>query len=101
MTLNELIKRCEEVVKDNEQRIELFKKVKAAEDKIINCEKLISEHKQLIEWLRELKAYRGLIANADKLIESEYGVVIIEGYRDVLAQMKEIYEEVNADENDA
>lgn len=54
--------------------------------------------RQLAEWLRELKAYRGLIANADKLIESEYGVVIIEGYADVLSQMKEIYEEVKADD---
>ena len=55
--------------------------------------------KQMAEWLRELKAYRKLIANADKLIESEYGVVIIEGYKDILAQMKEIYGEVTADED--
>ncbi|MEE3307876.1 hypothetical protein [Sharpea azabuensis] len=57
-----------------------------------------NEFRQLAEWLRELKTYRKLIANADKLIESEYGVVIIEGYKDVLTQMKEIYEEVNADD---
>ena len=44
-----------------------------------------------------VKAYRGLIANADKLIESEYGVVIIEGYRDVFDQMKEIYDGVDDD----
>lgn len=57
------------------------------------------ESQEVVELLRELETYRKLIANADKLIESEYGVVIIEGYKDVLDQMKEIYEEVNADDS--
>jgi hypothetical protein len=61
--------------------------------------RLSDYHKQLAEWLRELKAYRGILANADRLIESEYGVVIIEGYKDVIDQMNEVYMEVNADES--
>lgn len=53
--------------------------------------------KQMAEWLKELKAYREILANADKIIESEYGCVIIEGYKDVIDQMNEVFQEVNAD----
>jgi len=53
--------------------------------------KCSEEYKQLTEWLKELKAYRNILANVDKLIESEYGVVIIEGYKDVVDQMSKIY----------
>lgn len=49
------------------------------------------EAEQLVEWLRELKAYREILTNADKIIESEYGCVIVEGYADVIDQMKEVY----------
>ena len=59
---------------------------------------LEAEHKQYAEWLKELKAYRKILANADRIIESEYGCVIIEGYKDVIDQMNEVFEEVNADE---
>lgn len=39
-----------------------------------------------------------LLANADKISESIYGCVILEGYADVLNQMKEVFKEVTADE---
>ena len=61
------------------------------------CLKCAKEHRQLAEWLRELKAYREILANAEKTIASTYGCVIIEGYADVIEQMKEVFEEVNAD----
>lgn len=43
---------------------------------------------QVVEWLEELKSYRDLIANADEIVKTTYGVVITEGYADVMAQMK-------------
>lgn len=46
---------------------------------------------QVVEWLEELKSYRDLIANADEIVKTTYGVVITEGYADVMAQMKDIY----------
>ena len=91
MTLDEAIKHCEEVAKKYCEKVE---DGLTADD---FCDSCASEHRQLAEWLRELKTYRGILANADRLIESEYGVVIIEGYKDVLDQMNEVYMEVNAD----
>ena len=36
-----------------------------------------------------------LLANADKISESIYGCVILEGYADVIAQMRELFKETN------
>ena len=94
MTIDEAIRHAEEVAETNQAIVDYCDFI---DKNIEECEECACEHRQLAKWLRELKAYRGLIANADKLIESEYGVVIIEGYADVLSQMKEIYEEVKAD----
>ena len=96
MTLDEAIKHCEEVAEELEE--EAVKGCCDDTEIVNNCYECASEHRQLAEWLRELKAYRGILANADRLIESEYGVVIIEGYKDVIDQMNEVYMEVNADE---
>lgn len=38
-----------------------------------------------------------ILANADEIIKSRYGWIIVEGYADVIDQMKEVFEEVNAD----
>lgn len=97
MTLEEAIKHCEEVAEELEKKAR--KKNDGTMSTRIKCEECASEHRQLAEWLRELKAYRGILANADKIIESEYGCVIIEGYKDVIDQMNEVFEEVNADGN--
>ena len=96
MTLDEAIKHCEEGAEELEE--EAVKGCCDDTEIVNNCYECASEHRQLAEWLRELKAYRGILANADRLIESEYGVVIIEGYKDVIDQMNEVYMEVNADE---
>lgn len=96
ITLEEAIKHCEEVAEELEEEAA---KYCCDDTEIINqCTECAKEHRQLAEWLRELKAYRGILANADRLIESEYGVVIIEGYKDVIDQMNEVYMEVNTDE---
>lgn len=59
---------------------------------MIDIYKERSEYYQdLAEWLRELKTYRRILANADRIIESEYGCVIIEGYKDVIDQMNEVF----------
>ena len=108
MTLDEAINHCMDVAEKQEitakSNLIEIDKIKANgilrlydADEYESCMKCASEHRQLAEWLRELKTYRGILANADRLIESEYGVVIIEGYKDVLDQMNEVYMEVNAD----
>lgn len=56
------------------------------------------ESQEVAELLRELKAYREILANADNIIASEYGCVIIEGYRDVIDRMNEVFKEMNADD---
>lgn len=104
MSIDEAIKHCEEVAEEKESICNVIEnKGETWTDSGKNyydiCKKCASEHRQLAEWLRELKAYRGILANADRLIESEYGVVIIEGYKDVIDQMNEVYMEVNADED--
>lgn len=99
MTLEEAIKHCEEVAEEND------KKARKLNDGTmstrIKCEECASEHRQLAEWLKELKAYRGILAKADKIIESEYGCVIIEGYKDVIDQMNEVFQEIKADESNS
>lgn len=89
MTLDEAIKHCEEVA---EKYCEKVEDGLTADD---FCDSCASEHRQLAEWLKELKAYREILANADKIIESEYGCVIVEGYADVIDQMKEVYKRGN------
>lgn len=98
MTIEEAIKHCEEVAKElNKKACTLYEYQNYEKSK--DCIWCASEHRQLAEWLRELKAYRGILANADRLIESEYGVVIIEGYKEVIDQMNEVFMEVKADES--
>lgn len=67
MTLDEAIKHCEEVAKENDDSAKEFYRVsklktysdkKRAEDGYVGCKKCADEHRQLAEWLRELKAYK-------------------------------------------
>lgn len=91
--LDEAIQHCLEVAEQKEQE--------AKEAHVLSgmdCLECAKEHRQLAKWLKELKAYREILANADKIILSEYGCVIIEGYRDVIDRMIEIYMEVNTDD---
>ena len=105
MTLEEAIKHCEEIAQNKEEDAEKwrytlndYRKRTSCEPKTIpickrelkECLNCASEHRQLAEWLRELKAYREILANADKIIESRYGCVIVEGYADVIDQMREV-----------
>ena len=96
MTLDEEIKRCENVADGQDWLASSYDDGSMGKKLCIEC---ASEHRQLAEWLRELKTYRKILANADRIIESEYGCVIIEGYKDVIDQMNEVFREVNADED--
>ena len=58
MTLGEAIKHAEEVAKEKDKSVELYKAVKATEGLITKCENCAKEHRQLAEWLKELKALR-------------------------------------------
>lgn len=96
MTLDEAIAHCNEVAETQEWMSGTYDDGSMGKKLCLEC---ASEHRQLAEWLRELKAYRKILANADRIIESEYGCVIIEGYKDVIDQMNEVFREVNADED--
>ena len=56
MTIDEAIKHCEEVAKEQERQAEVL----ADFDRRIElqCLECAAEHRQLAEWLKELKAYR-------------------------------------------
>ena len=67
MTLEEAIKHCEEVAKENDDSAKEFYRVsklethpdrKYAEDVYVECKKCAAEHRQLAEWLKELKKRR-------------------------------------------
>ena len=67
MTLEEAIKHCEEVAKENNDSAKEFYRVsklethpdrKSAEDGYVECKKCADEHRQLAEWLKELKERR-------------------------------------------
>ena len=102
MTLEEAIIHAEEVAEAEERFAKLHQRldrgIKGSGKRYLSCLECAKEHRQLAEWLRELKAYREILANADNIIASEYGCVIIEGYRDVIDRMNEVFKEMNADE---
>ena len=65
MTLDEAIKHCEEVAKENEDSAKVFYHVsklethpdrKRAEEGYVGCKECAEAHRQLAEWLKELKA---------------------------------------------
>ena len=70
MTIDEAIKHCEEVAKQNETDAILYthcKEIKTnmyekltAEKAESDCQECAAEHRQLAEWLQELRAYRKL-----------------------------------------
>ena len=96
LTLDEAIKHCEEVAEKQEKRCSYYKE-HDLQEYLPSESECAEEHRQLAEWLRELKTYRKILANADRIIESEYGCVIIEGYKDVIDQMNEVFREGNVD----
>lgn len=106
MTLEEAIEHCEEVAEQNEKESKLWKggvteAFKQKEQKLCECAK---EHRQLTEWLRELKEIKHLFSITEKLLKANFrdGLIdVVDGY-DILfsehKQLREIFEEVNADE---
>ena len=56
LTLEEAIKHCEEVAK--EQEWQAYKSISRTDDERMSCIECASEHRQLAKWLRELKAYK-------------------------------------------
>lgn len=104
LSLDEAIQHCNEVAEELEQKVELYKKVKADEGKINNCSECAADHKQLADWLRELKELRknrigrvgGGCANCIHMKNEDYtkrpcGVCCNNYFSK--------FEEVNADEN--
>ena len=105
MTIDEAIKHCEEVAEDRKEAAVEWE-LEGEPEISIKCLECASEHRQLAGWLKELKKYREILDNAEKTIKDTYGCVIIEGWADVVDQMKEVYTlgsyyemEINADDN--
>ena len=77
MTLEEAIKHCEEVAKENDDAAKEFYRVSKlethpdreyAEGVYVECKKCADEHRQLAEWLKELK-------RADTLLKATYDLL--------------------------
>lgn len=69
-----------------------------------DLQELEAEHRQLAKWLRELKDIKHLFRITEKLFKANFrdGLIdVVDGY-DILfsehKQLKEMFEEVNADE---
>lgn len=59
MTLDEAIKHCEEVARQQEQYAKGYAQGDAIEVyDAFDCDECAQEHRQLAEWLKELKAYK-------------------------------------------
>ena len=74
MTLEEAIKHCQEVAKENDDSAKEFYRIsklethpdrKYAEGVYVECKKCAAEHRQLAEWLKELKAVHDEIDDED------------------------------------
>lgn len=98
MTLDEAIKHCEEVAEENEKNAKSINNIYKK-----SCLECASEHRQLAEWLRELKEVKTLVRVTEKIWHQNArgGLIdVVDGY-DILfsehKQLKEMFEEVNAD----
>lgn len=116
MTIDEAIKKAEELAELNEDQAQIYRE----QDEILGSwshEECAKEHKQLAEWLRELQEYRAILDELkdeitrahNDLIESEYEygenaryTENDRGYLGGLLHAYEMfgreYEEVNADD---
>ena len=60
MDLDEAIRHCEEVAKEN-YNVGFLCHANPNDEELNKCVECAREHEQLAEWLRELKAYRELL----------------------------------------
>lgn len=105
MTLDEAIKHCEEVAKENEKFC--YKKGGKGgyfnEDTDWNNIKCAEEHRQLATWLRELKKDREILTGLDAMIDRYENCESFQGFREYptsqfVKDVIQINKEVNADE---
>lgn len=104
MTIDEAIKHCEEVAEEEEkQAIWLWSR--EGNPNYQNCVERVKKQRQLAEWLRELRKIKHLVSITEKLFKANFrgGLIdVVDGY-DILfsehKQLREIFEEVNADED--
>ena len=76
MTLEEAIKHCKEVVKDNERDSRLYADLDPYKE--LECAECAEEHRQLAEWLNELKRARVLLKATYELLmkQNDSGYVL-------------------------
>lgn len=107
MTLDEAIKRCEEVVEEQEKKAKEWHENQVRKCELIRfaeidytheneCKECASDHRQLAEWLKELKGYREAKAKIESLpLVWEYG----QGVEDCLAIIDKHLQEVEKNDN--
>lgn len=109
LTIDEAIKHCEEVAEAEERSAKLHQRpdrgVKGSGKRYLSCLECAAEHRQLAEWLRELKEIKHLFSITEKLIKANFrgGLIdVVDGYNILFSehkQLREIFEEVTADED--
>lgn len=81
MTLDEAIKRAEEVAEKNDRRAESVRNrpISSADfyHEEESCSKYATEHRQLAEWLKELKAHREAWGKAKRTVKA---YLMLEGF---------------------
>lgn len=88
MTLEEAIKHCNEVAKENEKQFNENPEQLGYDEHFYNCQECAKEHRQLAEWLRELEWRRNAM------------VEIHEAMLMPSSMAERISKEVNTDEMD-
>lgn len=103
MTIEETIEHLDQIAKN---QLECADKIDELNCDSTSTRNMASYHKQLAKWLRELKDIKHLFNITEKLFRANFrgGLIdVVDGY-DILfsehKQLREIFEEVDANEND-
>lgn len=67
MTLEEAIRHCEKIVKENQRRADTL----SYDQPLLDCIKCAEEHRQLADWLKELKRARYLLEVSYDLLRKQ------------------------------
>lgn len=103
MTLDEAIRHCEEVAEEEEKQANWLWS-REGNPKYQNCVERAKKQRQLAEWLRKLNDIEHLVSVTEKLFKAclrDDSKDIVDGHEILYSehkQLREIFEEVNADE---
>lgn len=88
MTIDEAIKHCEEVAKQNETQADKWQEESGEQwGKTTTCRECAADHRQLAEWLTELKEAKRLL----KLAVEDFAKLDRENTKNKNCMMREMY----------